>query len=62
MVEGMANQMYVAAKKPNTPCVGLAAMRDCHDAWSQNVMDAVAKKPCTQRGGDVQPRVSLKGD
>ena len=33
MVEGTANQTKVASRKPHTPCTGLAAIRDCHDAW-----------------------------
>lgn len=34
---GMENQIKPASRNPHTPCTGLAAMRDCHDAWSQYV-------------------------
>ncbi len=45
IVEGMANHMYVAAKNPNTPCTGFAAIRLCHEAWSQKASAAVANTP-----------------
>ena len=56
MVEGMANQRKVAPKKPNTPCVGLAAMRDCQEAWSQNVTLAAISTACT-----IHSRESVEG-
>ena len=46
MVVGMANHSMVAPRKPSTPCTGLAAMRDCHAAWSQKVTLAAMKTAC----------------
>ena len=40
---GIANQKKPAAKKPKIPSFGLAAIRLCQLAWSQNIIAIVMK-------------------